>query len=97
MGAIYPRPGGSMKNLLIHDPDMQVITSEETERPGCKGDYHCFAMNSIMYDAEQHAKNIRKRPRRRRGVICSLRNLTGNSVWRIISVHMSPARKRVSG
>lgn len=31
-GAIYPRPGGLMKNLLIHDPDLQVITSEGTER-----------------------------------------------------------------
>lgn len=27
-GAIYPRPGGLMKNLLVHVPDMQVITSE---------------------------------------------------------------------
>ncbi len=31
-GAIYPRPGGLMKNLLIHKPDMSVITSEGTER-----------------------------------------------------------------
>lgn len=31
-GAIYPTPGGLMKNLLLHDPDMQVITSEGTER-----------------------------------------------------------------
>ncbi len=30
-GAIYPRPGGLMKNLLIHKPDMSVITSEGTE------------------------------------------------------------------
>lgn len=27
-GSIYPRPGGLMKNLLIHAPEMQVITSE---------------------------------------------------------------------
>lgn len=27
-GAIYPRPGGLMKNLLVHAPEMQVITSE---------------------------------------------------------------------
>lgn len=31
-GAIYPRPGGLMKNLLIHVPDLQIITSEGTER-----------------------------------------------------------------
>lgn len=31
-GAIYPKPGGLMKNLLLHEPDMQVITSEGTER-----------------------------------------------------------------
>lgn len=30
-GAIYPRPGGLMKNLLLHDPDMSVITSEGTD------------------------------------------------------------------
>lgn len=98
-GAIYPRPGGLMKNLLIHDPDMQVITSEGTERlyedlnlyleqkksdlprvfdvlsckDGCNGgpatgvDYHCFAMNSIMYDVEQHAKNVRKKTKTKKG------------------------------
>lgn len=31
-GAIYPKPGGLMKNLLIHAPEMQVITSEGTGR-----------------------------------------------------------------
>ena len=31
-GAIYPKPGGLMSNLLIHDPDMEVITSEGTEK-----------------------------------------------------------------
>jgi len=31
-GAVYPRPGGLMRNLLIHDPNMRVITSEGTER-----------------------------------------------------------------
>ncbi len=31
-GAIYPKPGGLMKNLLLHDPDMQIITSEGTEK-----------------------------------------------------------------
>ncbi len=31
-GAIYPEPGGLMKNLLIHVPDMNVITSEGTEK-----------------------------------------------------------------
>ncbi len=31
-GAIYPTPGGLMKNLLLHDPDMQIITSEGTEK-----------------------------------------------------------------
>ena len=31
-GAIYPRPGGLMKNLQLHKPDMSVITSEGTER-----------------------------------------------------------------
>jgi len=29
-GAIYPRPGGLMKNLLIHAPEMNIITSEGT-------------------------------------------------------------------
>lgn len=29
-GAIYPRPGGLMKNLLIHAPEMEIITSEGT-------------------------------------------------------------------
>lgn len=31
-GAIYPKPGGLMKNLLIHDPEMEIITSEGTEK-----------------------------------------------------------------
>lgn len=31
-GAIYPRPGGLMNNLLIHLPDLQVITSEGTDK-----------------------------------------------------------------
>lgn len=31
-GAIYSRPGGLMKNLLIHAPEMEVITSEGTEK-----------------------------------------------------------------
>lgn len=31
-GSIYPKPGGLMQNLLIHAPDMSVITSEGTER-----------------------------------------------------------------
>jgi len=98
-GAIYPRPGGLMKNLLIHDPDMQVITSEGPEhlyedldlylkqqkkdlptvfdvlscKDGCNGgpatgvDYHCFAMNNIMYDVEQYAKNVRRKNKTRRG------------------------------
>lgn len=29
-GAIYPKPGGLMKNLLIHAPEMEIITSEGT-------------------------------------------------------------------
>ena len=29
-GSIYPEPGGLMKNLLIHSPGMNVITSEGT-------------------------------------------------------------------
>ncbi len=29
-GAIYPKPGGLMKNLLIHAPEMEVVTSEGT-------------------------------------------------------------------
>ena len=98
-GAIYPRPGGLMKNLQIHDPNMQIITSEGTERlyedlnlyleqkksdlptvfdvlsckDGCNGgpatgvDYHCFAMNSIMYDVEQYAKDVRKKTKSRKG------------------------------
>lgn len=98
-GAIYPRPGGLMKNLLIHDPNLQIITSEGTERlyedldlyleqkrkdlptvfdvlsckDGCNGgpatgvDYHCFAMNNIMYDVEQYAKNVRRKSKTKRG------------------------------
>lgn len=31
-GAIYPRPGGLMKNLLIHSPEMDIVTSEGTEK-----------------------------------------------------------------
>lgn len=31
-GAIYPRPGGFMKNLLIHAPEMDIVTSEGTEK-----------------------------------------------------------------
>lgn len=31
-GAIYPIPGGLMKNLLIHAPGLNVITSEGTEK-----------------------------------------------------------------
>lgn len=31
-GAIYSKPGGLMKNLLIHAPEMNVITSEGTGR-----------------------------------------------------------------
>lgn len=31
-GAVYPRPGGLMTNLLIHDPDLNVITSEGPEK-----------------------------------------------------------------
>ncbi len=98
-GAIYPKPGGLMKNLLIHEPDMQVITSEGTERlyedldlyleqkqsdlptvfdvlsckDGCNGgpatgvDYHCFAMNNIMYDVEQYAQNVRRKEKVKKG------------------------------
>lgn len=98
-GAIYPRPGGLMKNLQIHDPNMQIITSEGTERlyedldlyleqkksdlprvfdvlsckDGCNGgpatgvDYHCFAMNSIMYDVEQYAKDVRRKTKTKKG------------------------------
>lgn len=31
-GSIYPRPGGLMKNLLIHAPEMEIITAEGTSR-----------------------------------------------------------------
>ena len=31
-GSIYPRPGGLMKNLLIHDPEMSIDTAEGTSR-----------------------------------------------------------------
>lgn len=31
-GAIYSKPGGLMTNLLIHKPDMKVITSEGVDR-----------------------------------------------------------------
>ncbi len=29
-GSIYPKPGGLMTNLLIHDPTLEVVTSEGT-------------------------------------------------------------------
>ncbi|MCM1282147.1 MAG: methyl-accepting chemotaxis protein [Muribaculaceae bacterium] len=31
-GAVYPKPGGLMQNLLIHEPELEVITSEGTEK-----------------------------------------------------------------
>lgn len=31
-GAIYPKPGGLMKNLLIHAPEMEIITSEGPDK-----------------------------------------------------------------
>lgn len=31
-GAIYPKPGGLMTNLLVHEPDLNVITSEGTNK-----------------------------------------------------------------
>lgn len=31
-GAIYPKPGGLMKNLLIHAPEMEIITSEGADK-----------------------------------------------------------------
>lgn len=31
-GAIYSRPGGLMKNLLIHEPELGVVTSEGTDK-----------------------------------------------------------------
>lgn len=31
-GAIYPEPGGLMKNLLIHNPELEVITSEGVDK-----------------------------------------------------------------
>lgn len=31
-GAIYSKPGGLMKNLLIHEPEMQVVTSEGPDK-----------------------------------------------------------------
>lgn len=98
-GAIYPRPGGLMCNVLIHEPDMHIITSEGTSnvygdldlyleqkksdlprifdvlscKDGCNGgpatgvDYHCFAMNNIMYDVEQYAKNRRRKQKSKKG------------------------------
>ena len=31
-GAIYSKPGGLMKNLLIHNPELEVVTSEGTDK-----------------------------------------------------------------
>lgn len=31
-GAIYPKPGGMMTNLLLHDPTLNIITSEGPDR-----------------------------------------------------------------
>ena len=31
-GAIYPKPGGLMKNILIHSPEMEIVTSEGTDK-----------------------------------------------------------------
>ena len=32
MGAIYPKPGGLRDNLLLHDPDINIVTSEGVHR-----------------------------------------------------------------
>ncbi len=31
-GAIYSKPGGLMKNLLIHNPEMEIVTSEGVDK-----------------------------------------------------------------
>lgn len=34
--------------------------------PATGGDYHCFAMNNIMHEVEQHAKNVRRKNKTRK-------------------------------
>lgn len=49
--------------------DFDVLSCKD----GCNGgpatgvDYHCFAMNNIMYDVEQYAKNVRRKQKTKKG------------------------------
>lgn len=47
-GAIYPKPGGLMSNILTHAPDMNVITSEGTESL-----YHDLETYSTLKEQEK--------------------------------------------
>lgn len=47
-GAIYPKPGGLMVNVLIHAPQMNVITSEGTEML-----YHDMNTYSTLKESEK--------------------------------------------
>lgn len=47
-GAIYPKPGGLMSNILIHAPQMNVITSEGTEML-----YHDMNIYSTLKESEK--------------------------------------------
>lgn len=47
-GAIYPKPGGLMKNLLIHAPELNIITSEGTAKL-----YHDMDTYATLSDKEK--------------------------------------------
>mgnify|MGYP002510277829 CR=1 FL=1 len=47
-GAIYPKPGGLMSNILTHAPELNVITSEGTESL-----YHDMEIYSQLRDTEK--------------------------------------------
>lgn len=47
-GAIYPKPGGLMSNIMIHAPQMNVITSE-----GPESLYHDLEIYSTLQESEK--------------------------------------------
>lgn len=49
-GAIYPEPGGLMKNLLLHNPELNVITSEGSNKLYHDLDMYCKQNKQILPD-----------------------------------------------
>lgn len=49
-GAIYPKPGGLMRNLLIHKPELNVITSEGTNKLYYDLDIYCEQKEKALPD-----------------------------------------------